>query len=168
MRKRVGGFFLVSILFFWVGAPALAQQYCSPNLPREAPDGRFIDYGDGTVADKRTGLVWKKCLEGVSGEDCEIGAPLLLGWGDALERGVGSSWRLPNVKELSGILDRSCTRPALNHQLFPGDRAVTVWTATPFAKNMRVWVMDIYNLVNTTVTLQESHAVWLVKDPADK
>lgn len=63
----------------------------------------FVDNGDGTVTDQATGLMW---MQGDSGEG--------LDWEDALawveqrnaEDYLGhNDWRLPNAKELQGIVD---------------------------------------------------------------
>jgi hypothetical protein len=32
--------------------------------------GRYLDNGDGTITDTKTQLMWKKCSEGQSGDNC--------------------------------------------------------------------------------------------------
>lgn len=60
----------------------------------------FIDNGDGTITDNATGLMWTQ-------DDSQIGYD----WEDALTYAESSEmagytdWRLPNVKELQGIVD---------------------------------------------------------------
>ena len=44
----------------------------------------YVDNGDGTVTDTRSGLMWKQCLEGQSGADCE-GTAGLFNWDDAMK-----------------------------------------------------------------------------------
>ncbi|MBD1259018.1 DUF1566 domain-containing protein [Maribacter polysiphoniae] len=62
----------------------------------------FVDNGDGTISDNNTGLMWAQDDDGVT-----------LDWEDALEYAENSElagytdWRLPNVKELQGIVDYS-------------------------------------------------------------
>lgn len=62
----------------------------------------FVDNGDGTISDTATGLMW---AQGDSQEGMD--------WGDALAYAENSKlagfsdWRLPNVKELQGIVDYS-------------------------------------------------------------
>lgn len=69
----------------------------------------FTDNGDGTITDKSTGLMWSQDDNG-SG----------LNWGDALVYAENSElaghrdWRLPNVKELQGIVDYSYSPSATN------------------------------------------------------
>nr|CRH05262.1 Conserved exported protein of unknown function [Candidatus Magnetococcus massalia] len=63
-------------------------------------DNDFIDRGDGTVLDRSTGLVWMKRDSGAG-----------MDWQQALAFCEGSThaakgdWRLPNAKELQGIVD---------------------------------------------------------------
>ncbi|MBQ4915348.1 DUF1566 domain-containing protein [Maribacter sp. MMG018] len=62
----------------------------------------FVDNGDGTIRDTSTGLMWSQ-------NDSQKG----LDWGNALAYAENSDlagysdWRLPNVKELQGIVDYS-------------------------------------------------------------
>jgi hypothetical protein len=65
----------------------------------------FIDNGDGTIGDNATGLIWSKADNGTG-----------LNWEEALdwayqknqENYLGyNDWRLPNAKELQGIVDYS-------------------------------------------------------------
>ncbi|WP_157972926.1 Lcl C-terminal domain-containing protein [Aureibaculum luteum] len=62
----------------------------------------FTDNGDGTISDANTGLMWAQDDDGIT-----------LDWEDALiyaessELAGYSNWRLPNVKELQGIVDYS-------------------------------------------------------------
>ncbi|MBK1724397.1 DUF1566 domain-containing protein [Thiocystis violacea] len=67
----------------------------------------FVDNGDGTISDRATGLMWAR---NDSGSDVPSG----LNWEQALAwvesrntaRYLGySDWRLPNVKELQGLVD---------------------------------------------------------------
>jgi hypothetical protein len=34
---------------------------------------QYIDHGDGTITDTKNGLMWNRCLEGLSGTNCEYG-----------------------------------------------------------------------------------------------
>lgn len=85
-----------------------------------APTPRFTDNGDGTVTDNLTGLVWLK----------DANCPGLLGGWQAILTWVASfnttsiactdytamtftDWRLPNVKELSSLIDFGESSPAL-------------------------------------------------------
>ncbi len=45
-------------------------QNCNSNMQSTAPTNGFIEHGNGTLTDTRTGLMWKKCLEGQEGSNC--------------------------------------------------------------------------------------------------
>jgi hypothetical protein len=60
----------------------------------------FVDNGDGTVTDRATGLMWQQADIG-SGMDWEDA----LAYAESLTLGGYDDWRLPNVKELQGIVD---------------------------------------------------------------
>ncbi|MFC1452105.1 DUF1566 domain-containing protein [Verrucomicrobiota bacterium] len=61
---------------------------------------QFIDNGDGTITDHATGLIWQQGDSG-SGMDWEDA----LAYAENLELAGRRDWRLPNVKELQGLLD---------------------------------------------------------------
>jgi len=75
----------------------------------------YVDNQDGTILDKKTGLMWKKCSEGQeynqSTQDCERSIKKY-SWIDAKKTFTGSSvsfagygdWRLPNRKELESLI----------------------------------------------------------------
>ena len=62
----------------------------------------YRDNGDGTITDASTGLMWTKA---------DSGFPMLweeaLAWAEAYEGCGYSDWRLPNAKELQGLVDYS-------------------------------------------------------------
>lgn len=101
----------------------------------------------GTVIDKSTKLMWKKCLEGytLSGATCvDGGSTKIFTWQAALQQPalVGNfagktGWRLPNVKELQSIVDESKSSPALDSAKFPNVPAASeVWSSSPYAGGM--------------------------------
>jgi hypothetical protein len=63
-------------------------------------ENEFSDQGDGTVADAATGLVWQQADDGIGRNWQEA-----LNYCEGLELGAKSDWRLPNAKELQGIVD---------------------------------------------------------------
>lgn len=107
------------------------------NIMRSMPDNRFIDNEDGTVSDKKTGLMWKKCTEGLSGEGCSQGQVAWFSFGSALgymlevETFAGyDDWRIPNIKELFSIVEDACTSPAINEVIFPNTESWFYLTST--------------------------------------
>lgn len=90
------------------------------------PSPRFVDYGNGTVMDYLTGLIWLKdancaaTLGGITKTSTLTWANALT-WTNALASGscglsdgsVAGSWRLPNVRELQSLLNASQANNAI-------------------------------------------------------
>ncbi len=122
---------------------ATAHAACNSNMPASTPDSQLIDNGDGTITDSTTGLMWKKCIEGLSGEDCGSGSAGSFTWQQALQQpgtvnaGGGfagySDWRLPNINELISIVEEQCSDPTINLNRFPNTLSSIVWSGVPYA-----------------------------------
>jgi hypothetical protein len=69
----------------------------------------FVDNGDGTVTDMATGLMWLQDDSGTFNagprQDGTLDWEEALAWAEDLEHAGHGDWRLPNAKELQGILD---------------------------------------------------------------
>jgi Protein of unknown function (DUF1566) len=94
------------------------------------------------VTDGGVGLIWRSCPEGQVPDTTRTctGTPLKFTHGDALKRArdqallTGKDWRVPNVKELSSIVDRTRVNPAFDTTVFPltpGQNEGIYWTSTP-------------------------------------
>ena len=159
MRK---GFLLIFCIFFFIMYSAdLYAQTCKPDIPASTPDWQLTDHGDGTVTDIKTGLMWKKCLEGFSGSSCNSdGSVSLFTWKAALERADGhvfaghDDWRLPNIKELNSIVEEKCVAPAINLNRFPNtpdtsncDTDSYVWSGSPVAEDEddQAWAVGFFS-----------------------
>ncbi|NLY15372.1 MAG: DUF1566 domain-containing protein [Gammaproteobacteria bacterium] len=130
----------------WVLAatlPGMAQAVtCQNNIPPSNPDAIYTDNDDGTVTDTRTGLMWKKCLQGQSwsGVTC-TGSAAVMNWAVALSTAEDATdagyndWRLPNIKELRSLVEECRTNPAINDTLFPSPTSSTVWSGSPYASH---------------------------------
>jgi hypothetical protein len=130
MKLRSVEYYLLFIFTFVVPAAAQAQD-CNDNVPVVTPNERFEIQGNGsTVLDKNTGLLWKKCAEGQvynggSGNCDGIARLFVPNEALAFEENINTTgyagyndWRLPNIKELSSIVESSCVNPAINIIIF--------------------------------------------------
>ena len=106
-------------------------------MPATTPDNRFDDLGDGTIRDKITGLMWKKCVQGMDfNTDCATGTLVVKTWQEALQNADNESfsgvsdWRLPNKNELFSIVESRCAEPSINWTIFPNADGSKQWTST--------------------------------------
>ena len=122
-------------LLLWAGSAQAVP--CQNNFPPSNPDSVYTDHGDGTVTDSRTGLMWKQCAEGLSGGTCQTGSFQTFTWANALAHVEGSTfashtdWRLPNVKELSSLVEECRVSPAINTNRFPNTPSSNFWSGSP-------------------------------------
>lgn len=129
------------VAFFMGVGSAQAAQVCYSSI--ENTNGRHLTAmhvrSDGTAQDSHTRLVWSLCLLGQTWQPTTrtcSGMPVQLSWSDALlqssQATVAShrNWRLPNVKEVQTIINRSCVDPALTLEVFPNSNSENIWTST--------------------------------------
>ncbi len=120
---------ILVFIMLWVFADlATAQrELCrgGSDIPASTPTNQFIVNGDGTVIDRKTGLMWKQCTEGLSGSNCNTGQARHIPWDEALQAAEDSTtaghidWRLPTYKELYSLVEHQCYQPAINQTIFP-------------------------------------------------
>ena len=139
-RVLQGGLWLTLLAMSY----AVQAQTCKPeSIPASTPNSQLQDNGDGTITDTKTGLIWKRCLEGQSGSDCASGSAEAFTWQQALQRAqtVNSSggfagasvWRVPTIKELRSLVEQQCADPAINLTRFPNPGSDFVWSSSAVA-----------------------------------
>jgi hypothetical protein len=137
--------------------PAHALATCQAGMTLTRPDDRYTDNGDGTVTDVVTGLMWKRCVEGMTwnGATCTGDVNVNFTWAGAIGRAASvaaagfaghTDWRLPNQKELLSLVEWACQHPAINPTAFPATPDEEYWTSTPGevsspgdARTVRFW-----------------------------
>lgn len=153
-----------------LAAPAEAQT-CRDALPATRPDSRFITDRDGTVRDLNTGLMWKRCVEGLTGMGCELGKPKLFRWKHALQQGRHApfagyaDWRLPDQTELASLVQARCYGVELDAVSFPNTPAERFWSSTPapyYADS--AWMLHFGHGLITFGTESDVGFVRLVRD----
>lgn len=149
---------VVMILWAVLSATSVrAAQVCPDRILQTTPTADFTDHGDGTLTHKNTRLMWKKCVEGLSGVDCATGTASTHSWQGALQLADGhsfagySDWRLPNIKELASIIEQGCHDPAINLSVFPNDPGLSgwsglyVWSGSPASFGPYAWFVRFYD-----------------------
>ncbi|CAC9616409.1 hypothetical protein [uncultured Gammaproteobacteria bacterium] len=140
MKKTIL-FFTINIIF--LATNYLLAQTCRDYIPDEWKDSRYVNHDNGTVTDNQTNLMWKKCAQGLSGNDCSTGTGTKHNWEEALQLANNhsfasySDWRLPNIKELSSLVGRRCFNPNINESIFPNTPTDYHWSSSPNAANLQ-------------------------------
>lgn len=88
-------------------------------------------------------MLWKKCDEGKTGNNCQIGSDVILTNDNAiikcnelnmLNSGNGyagrTNWRLPIIYELKTLINYSLNNPAVNVNFLPNTKSLSYWSAT--------------------------------------
>ena len=104
----------------------------------DVPTDAFVNNGDGTVTDQRTGLTWMRCALGQTWSgDCR-GDYKTYTFEDAQTAASSTDfaghtdWRVPGAAELSTLVERATANPATNRILFPTTPAVEFWSSSPY------------------------------------
>jgi hypothetical protein len=103
----------------------------------ETPASRYTANGDGTVTDRRTGLVWQQA------ESTPMSWEEALRYPQALSIGGRSNWRLPTIKELESLNDERIVRPSIPKTQFPGVVEDVYWSSNTLVNRpTRAWTVD--------------------------
>ena len=104
----------------------------------DVPTDAFVNNGDGTVTDQRTGLTWMRCALGQTWSgDCR-GDHKTYTFEDAQRAATATDfaghtdWRVPGVVELNTLVERATANPASNPVLFPRTPAAYFWSSSPY------------------------------------
>ena len=96
-----------------VETPPTSPDFCNPAIEVTRNPLRY-SVAAGEVTDTFTNLVWQQCVYGLSGSNCDKGAPEAMTFArartfvrDPLTQ--PDAWRLPNRKELASLVERKCT-----------------------------------------------------------
>ena len=92
--------------------------------------GTLTDNGNGTVTDSGTLLMWQK------GENSPMTWEAALPFCEGLSLGGVTDWRLPNIKELSSLVnDAKMTEITIDTTMFPGTHSASYWSSTTNSAN---------------------------------
>lgn len=151
---------IISTLALFSIAQTTQAQECNTTsmVSSNTPEQFVINFKQGTVIDARTGLEWSICSSGQiwQNNNC-TGTPTHFdNYDDALDsvnkNSLGSNFRLPNIKELGSIVERSCTSPAIDLTIFNSTLNAIYYSSTPdnstnqhFSPLLGVKVIDFTN-----------------------
>ncbi len=172
-QKMLVGLVCLPCLF-----PTLVQgQICLSNVEPSTPTSQFTRYGDGTVTDNKTGLMWKICHQGETWNDtsqtCE-GQAILYDWEGALSQvrdnnnrggfAGHTDWRLPNIKELRSLIETSCVGPNINQEIFPTTNAHyrSYISSSPAFSTNDIWTVSYTDFPTNAINGENS--AWNRKD----
>ena len=161
--------FVLSISMFITNS-ANAQQTINPNIKHDWEDSRYTVNANGTVLDKKTNLIWKKCSQGLSGSTCATGTATTHNWQQALDLSDTSTfasfsdWRLPNIKELRSVSAYDRYNPAINITIFPNTPTSYFLSSSPIANfSYESWVLNFYYGYDTNSYRSNNYYVRLVR-----
>lgn len=171
--KKAG--LVLSVLLASLSHAQAGQRCLTGQITTTAPTSRYQSNDDGTVVDKETGLMWRGCLQGVTGNACDNGAPLAVTWAEALLyvpkfNGQGGfagykDWRLPNIRELSTLAELQCDDPAINLAVFPNATSAAVWSSSPsYFHTHYSWYVDFKTGAFKYGERVKAKAIRLVRD----
>jgi hypothetical protein len=148
-------------------------------VPIAASAQTYATSTDGTeVTDQKTGLTWRRCAEGMvlSGGTC-TGTASTFTYKAALQQATsqasstGVAWRLPNIRELVSIVDKTRSNPAIDSTAFPSTPSSWFWSASTYADDPSVRDLqdaDSKKMIDLVVGLNQSFGgsnstvVWVV------
>ena len=160
--------FLLSYLLSGMLSPVFALS--------ETPSSDFTDNGDGTVSHKISGLIWKRCVEGMiwDSKTC-TGQSALFNASEASKLTSNfagqTDWRLPSITELQSIVEREAFNPSINIEVFPNTPARTTHSYTIPVNTQtyhnHTWQVDFqFGRMAPTLTLAQSVVRFVRGKPA--
>jgi len=95
--------------------------------PVYATNDVWVDNGDGTVSDVATGLIWERDRSNAT-------YATAFTYCQNLSLAGETDWRLPNVKELTSLIDYRSDFPAIDTRAFIStNNNASFWSSTEFA-----------------------------------
>jgi len=150
----------------WLTSVLLLAGLCG--VPTAQAQARYSYSADGSeVTDSKTGLIWRRCSEGQSWSagTCSGAAATYTHEQALVQAQTQTGWRLPNIKELSSITDKSHINLAIDVTAFPATPPSSwFWSSTPYVKDAsKAWDVDFYDGYASGDLRSNSYHVRLVR-----
>ncbi|WP_209452016.1 Lcl domain-containing protein [Leptospira ryugenii] len=132
---------------------------------------------DGTVFDRKTGLLWQRCAIGQNNDATCSGSASPRTWTQGLSECAqltlaGKTWRLPNRNELASLYNYALnSAPFIDRTTFPNVGTSTSehhWTSTTDAINTtRAWYVNFTSTINNIYDSSVKTTGYFVRCVAD-
>ena len=149
--------------------------------PTASIDTAFMVGGDvpeGYACQPQTGLLWRRCPLGQEWSEAEqtcSGLSAARDWALSLtaaqayrdDADVASAWRIPNVKELTSMIERRCVNPAADTRVFPSVPDGKIWSSSARDEGAsEVWTATVVGAPGTQDP-GSTGATFVVRDAPD-
>ena len=156
----------------FITTTAAQTAVCPAGIPTTSSDDEFEVLEEGEILHITSNLIFMRCSIGQTWDGTECtGTPEPYTWQNALSTAQSTtyldnnSWRLPNLKELSVIIESACVRPSINETVFPNTSPDDYWTSTPSLLNEQsAWAVTFTNGSNAVKLRSRSLYVRLVRN----
>jgi len=139
---RIGGALLGAAAIFANMGAAMAEQDCDLKQAASTPMEAFAPSENGTVIDRRRGLMWMRCAVGQRWvrDHCTANFERFeyrdtFAAANEINRSGGfagyQDWRIPEIEELFSIVEDRCFSPAIDQTFFPQTPITGYWSASP-------------------------------------
>ena len=189
----IGG---IAFILWMFSSIVWAQQVCDTSSPATTPtsDFEFFPNRDGTergiVKHIPTGKIWTRCPIGYEMVDLSLltGSPtfscnrivgdrpaaIVHTWENAANRAQRYSfegfdgWRVPNIKELTSVMEQTCIQPHQNMRVFPELQnavySLRYWSSTPSKGSDTSALSYTTGAIGSVRSKAEANVVLLVRD----
>ena len=113
---------------------------------------KYLDNGNGTITDSETGHTWFRCSAGQVWSDGKCKGRAIIrnfeeaqAWAEQAQIADMSNWRIPEIDEMTTIVEDDCRSPAVDTNAFPGIQAENYWSSEDnFWISSMAWSLFFY------------------------
>ena len=124
------------LVIFYYPTTVFAQIFEDKKVDKWADSRYSIEHNGKVVVDKITGLIWSKCILGLSGDNCKTGRAQVVTFYEAIVIAKKykiedlNVWRVPTKEELLTLLAFNKEQLKINSNIFPNTPKYWFWTIT--------------------------------------